>query len=103
MTGGRDNGDMPDVEGPRPVGAAREDGPFLPMFQVFRDELNDHYDRRERVYKTSRDITALSKKMYRHPITSYLPPCLLTHFTAYSPCRGELPSIDSQRNSPYLP
>ncbi|KAI9773943.1 MAG: hypothetical protein M1840_006169 [Geoglossum simile] len=39
------------------------DMPFLPMFRVFRDELNDHYERRERVYKTSRDITALSKKI----------------------------------------
>lgn len=34
------------------------------MFETFRDELDEHYDRRERIIKTSRDITALSKKMY---------------------------------------
>lgn len=39
------------------------DNPFMPMFHSFRDELDEHHDRRERVIKTSRDITALSKKM----------------------------------------
>jgi hypothetical protein len=34
------------------------------IFKTFRDELDEHYDRRERIIKTSRDITALSKKMY---------------------------------------
>ncbi|KAH8144429.1 uncharacterized protein LAJ45_11597 [Morchella importuna] len=33
------------------------------MFNYFRDELDEHHDRRERVIKASRDITALSKKM----------------------------------------
>ena len=33
------------------------------IFSTFRDELDQHHDRRERVIKTSRDITALSKKM----------------------------------------
>jgi predicted translin family RNA/ssDNA-binding protein len=33
------------------------------MFETFRDELDQHHDRRERVIKTSRDITALSKKI----------------------------------------
>lgn len=36
----------------------------LSIFETFRDELDEHYDRRERIIKTSRDITALSKKMY---------------------------------------
>lgn len=34
-----------------------------PMFEGFRDELDEHHDRRERIVKASRDITALSKKM----------------------------------------
>jgi hypothetical protein len=38
--------------------------PFMPMFEGFRDELDEHHDRRERIIKTSRDITAASKKMY---------------------------------------
>lgn len=33
------------------------------MFETFRDELDEHHDRRERIIKASRDITALSKKM----------------------------------------
>lgn len=37
--------------------------PFIPMFEHFRDELDEHYDRRERIIKASRDITASSKKM----------------------------------------
>ncbi|KAI5803764.1 Translin [Geopyxis carbonaria] len=37
--------------------------PFMPMFLHFRDELDEHHDRRERVIKTSRDVTALSKKL----------------------------------------
>ncbi len=37
--------------------------PFMPMFEVFRNELDEHHDRRERIIKASRDITALSKKM----------------------------------------
>jgi predicted translin family RNA/ssDNA-binding protein len=32
-------------------------------FAQFRDKLDAHYDRRERLVKISRDITALSKKM----------------------------------------
>lgn len=36
---------------------------FTPMFEHFRDELDEHHDRRERIVKASRDITALSKKM----------------------------------------
>jgi hypothetical protein len=37
--------------------------PFIPMFQQFRAELDEHQDRRERIVKASRDITAASKKM----------------------------------------
>ena len=34
--------------------------PFIPMFEGFKAE---HHDRRERVIKASRDITAYSKKV----------------------------------------
>jgi hypothetical protein len=37
--------------------------PFMPMFEGFRAELDEHHDRRERIIKASRDITASSKKM----------------------------------------
>ncbi|KAL9576467.1 MAG: hypothetical protein Q9212_007072 [Teloschistes hypoglaucus] len=37
--------------------------PFMSMFEVFRNELDEHHDRRERIIKASRDITALSKKI----------------------------------------
>jgi hypothetical protein len=37
--------------------------PFMPMFEIFRNELDEHHDRRERIIKASRDITATSKKM----------------------------------------
>lgn len=37
--------------------------PFMPIFEDFRDGLDEHQDRRERIIKASRDITALSKKM----------------------------------------
>jgi len=45
------------MEGPSNV------SPFMPMFETFRSELDEHHDRRERIIKASRDITALSKKM----------------------------------------
>jgi hypothetical protein len=37
--------------------------PFVAMFEGFRQELDEHHDRRERTIKASRDITAASKKM----------------------------------------
>lgn len=37
--------------------------PFMSVFETFRGELDEHQDRRERIIKASRDITALSKKM----------------------------------------
>lgn len=40
---------------------------FSPMFEQFRAELDEHQDRRERIIKANRDITAASKKMYDHP------------------------------------
>ncbi|OAQ99964.1 hypothetical protein LLEC1_07667 [Akanthomyces lecanii] len=42
------------------------DGPrgrFHDMFEGFRDELDQHHDRRERLVKVSRDVTAQSKKI----------------------------------------
>ena len=46
--------------------------PFVAMFEGFRAELDEHHDRRERIIKASRDITASSKKMYRTMIESSL-------------------------------
>jgi len=43
--------------------APQRTSPFLPMFETFRAELDEHHDRRERIIKASRDITAASKKM----------------------------------------
>ncbi|KAF1838805.1 Translin [Decorospora gaudefroyi] len=37
--------------------------PFVAMFEGFRTELDEHHDRRERIIKASRDITASSKKI----------------------------------------
>ncbi|KAJ4374028.1 hypothetical protein N0V83_002767 [Neocucurbitaria cava] len=37
--------------------------PFIAMFEGFRKELDEHHDRRERIIKASRDITASSKKI----------------------------------------
>lgn len=43
-------------------------------FSAFKEEIDNHYDRRERIIKASRDVTALSKKMIfsllRTPIPS---------------------------------
>ena len=39
------------------------DSPYVGLFEGFRSQLDAHHDRRERVIKASRDITALSKKM----------------------------------------
>ncbi|ETN38226.1 uncharacterized protein HMPREF1541_06257 [Cyphellophora europaea CBS 101466] len=37
--------------------------PYIPVFEQFRSELDEHHDRRERTIKASRDITAQSKKI----------------------------------------
>jgi hypothetical protein len=36
---------------------------YTRLFERFRDELDQHHERREKIVKASRDITALSKKM----------------------------------------
>lgn len=49
-------------------------GRFHDMFENFRDELDEHHDRRERIIKASRDITALSKKMCVRALQAWLLP-----------------------------
>ncbi|KIX93847.1 uncharacterized protein Z520_10472 [Fonsecaea multimorphosa CBS 102226] len=39
--------------------------PFLSIFEAFRAELDEHHDRREKIVKVSRDVTAQSKKIVR--------------------------------------
>lgn len=46
---------MATVDAPQPTVHA--------TFETFRDELDEHHDRRERLIKTSRDVTILSKKI----------------------------------------
>ncbi|GKU02496.1 translin-associated protein x [Fusarium langsethiae] len=48
------------------TGPPKQSGPkgrFHDMFEGFRDELDEHHDRRERIVKASRDVTAMSKKI----------------------------------------
>jgi hypothetical protein len=45
---------------PAPAPAAAS---VLEAFGLFRDEIDDYNDRRERLIKTSRDVTSLSKKV----------------------------------------
>ena len=47
----------------REIGNSASTSPFMAMFVGFREELDQHHDRREHIVKVSRDITALSKKM----------------------------------------
>lgn len=53
--------------------------PVLSLFQAYSAELDEHYDRRERIIKTSRDITALSKKLifHLHRVTQRNPKAVL--------------------------
>lgn len=51
------DGDMAESKSEQPA------SPYMPMFETFRKELDEHHDRRERIVKASRDITAASKKM----------------------------------------
>ena len=46
-----------------PVPARGPPGRFQALFEGFRAELDEHYDRKERIVKASRDATALAKKM----------------------------------------
>ncbi|KAL4919063.1 Translin family-domain-containing protein [Aspergillus aurantiobrunneus] len=54
--------DAPQSQSPA-IAMAKSSPNVLSMFEGFRDELDQHHDRRERLIKTSRDITALSKKI----------------------------------------
>ncbi|KAI9834386.1 MAG: hypothetical protein M1819_002997 [Sarea resinae] len=51
------------MKAPQTSASASSTSPFMPMFEHFRAELDEHHDRRERVIKASRDVTAASKKM----------------------------------------
>lgn len=42
---------------------AASTSPFMPMFEAFRQELDEHHDRRDRAIKASREVTGASKKM----------------------------------------
>ncbi|RAK90899.1 translin-associated factor TraX [Aspergillus costaricaensis CBS 115574] len=79
----------------------QQPNPFISIFTTFRDELDEHHDRRERIIKASRDITALSKKIIFalqriRTLNTPLPPNLTketttrfaqitTHFTSLLP------------------
>ena len=52
-----------DMEGHAKSDGAQPQSQFMPMFETFRAELDEHHDRRERIIKASRDVTAASKKM----------------------------------------
>ncbi|CAD6499758.1 BgTH12-03866 [Blumeria graminis f. sp. triticale] len=88
---------------------------FIPMFEKFRDDLDKHHDRRERVIKASRDITAASKKMFnttnrvRELSTDY-PPKLLSEISEkeviirqqFESIRPDLQGINSWRYQPQI-
>ncbi|KAK4241170.1 Translin family-domain-containing protein [Achaetomium macrosporum] len=50
-------------DGPKPAQKQVVRNAYTPMFELLRNELDEHHDRRERIVKASRDITALSKKI----------------------------------------
>ncbi|KAI1264911.1 Translin [Xylariaceae sp. FL1019] len=47
----------------REVPADHPRNAYTSMFETFRDELDEHHDRRMRIGNVSRDVTALSKKI----------------------------------------
>ena len=51
------------MEGDGSAAMEESKSPFIPVFEDFRAELDEHHDRRERIIKVSRDVTAQSKKM----------------------------------------
>ncbi|KAK4124296.1 Translin [Parathielavia appendiculata] len=57
------NGNAKRQDGPKAVPRQVVRNAYTPMFESIRDELDEHHDRRERIVKASRDITALSKKI----------------------------------------
>lgn len=61
MSGGTKRDRDGNARSKAPADAPR--GRFHSMFENFRDELDEHHDRRERIVKASRDVTAHSKKM----------------------------------------
>lgn len=73
-----------------------EEGPVIQsIFENFRSELDEHHDRREKIIKASRDITALSKKMYDPadtPIDTFNFG-LMYYSIAYSPYNGTVPTL----------
>ncbi|KAK4162333.1 putative translin-associated protein X [Cladorrhinum sp. PSN259] len=50
-------------DGPKPAPKNVVQNQYTPMFDTIRAELDEHHDRRERIVKISRDVTALSKKI----------------------------------------
>ncbi|KAM7191911.1 Translin family domain containing protein [Rhypophila sp. PSN 637] len=57
------HGNAKKSDGPKPAAKPAVRNAYTPMFENLRDELDAHHDRRDRVGKASRDITALSKKL----------------------------------------
>ncbi|KIW17695.1 hypothetical protein PV08_04890 [Exophiala spinifera] len=45
------------------IDAQQSSSPYISIFETFRTELDEHHDRRERIIKVSRDVTAQSKKI----------------------------------------
>jgi hypothetical protein len=76
---------------PPPAPTMAESSPnVLSMFETFRDELDQHHDRRERLIKASRDITALSKKM-----------CVSFYMDILMPRKGKLTNTLETVSSPF--
>ncbi|KAK3320178.1 Translin family-domain-containing protein [Cercophora scortea] len=58
-------GNAKKFDGPKPAPKPKSivRNACTPLFEHLRDELDEHHDRRDRIGKASRDITALSKKI----------------------------------------
>ncbi|KXT08469.1 hypothetical protein AC579_6323 [Pseudocercospora musae] len=90
-----------DMEGKNGASAS---SPFMAMFEQFKSELDEHHDRRERIIKASRDITAASKKIVR-TLGDPIPPNLVknnhqyydTIFTQFSSVSGDLQGLNAHR------
>lgn len=63
--------------------------PFISVFESYRSELDQHHDRREKIIKASRDITAQSKKMSVFHPPNYFILSLLTHLLVYLHYKGK--------------
>lgn len=59
----KSHGGEPKKSYPQKSSKAAVRNEYTPMFEYFRNELDQHHERRERITKASRDVTALSKKM----------------------------------------